>query len=213
MKMLKTIKQLMENANIAKGKLEEEYVFTVAACNLFYFKNNIGLSDIKAGFTDGANDGGIDFICTVDGTMHLIQGKSSKNLSVEDIKNVFYKMKETTENILQERDEKYSIELRSSFLNSYGDTSESKDIEFVLFTNTEVNDKMSKEIHDFVQKPEFNNYSLVVYDCNDINNKEISIEDDFDLVEEGKLELFDDIANNFLRYGEKELLLISKPLH
>lgn len=37
--------------------------------DLFYYKGKI---DIKTGFTDGANDGGIDFIYTDNDTLYLI---------------------------------------------------------------------------------------------------------------------------------------------
>ena len=53
---------LCESLGISKGKLTDEYLFTIHATDLFFYKQNIGTMDIKTGFVDGAGDGGIDFI-------------------------------------------------------------------------------------------------------------------------------------------------------
>ena len=90
------IRGLCKNIQLTKGKLSDEYLFTLDAVDTFFYKNNIGAMDIRGGFTDGSNDGGIDFIYSDGETMFLVQGKSTTNLSIEDIKNLFNKMAETT---------------------------------------------------------------------------------------------------------------------
>ena len=89
------IRSICDACGIAKGKQSDEYLFTLDAVDLFYYKRNIGQVDIKSSFTDGANDGGIDFIYSDGDTMYLIQGKSSESLSQEDIENVFTKIVKT----------------------------------------------------------------------------------------------------------------------
>ena len=79
------IRGLCKNIQLTKGKLSDEYLFTLDAVDTFFYKNNIGAMDIRGGFTDGSNDGGIDFIYSDGETMFLVQGKSTTNLSIEDI--------------------------------------------------------------------------------------------------------------------------------
>ena len=68
------IQVMCESLNYAEGKLSDEFLFTIHMADLFYYKNNIGVMDIKAGFVDGRSDGGIDFIFANQETMYLLQG-------------------------------------------------------------------------------------------------------------------------------------------
>ena len=95
---IEKIKKMCQDIGISKGKTSDEFLYTVDAVDLFFYKRNIGKLDIKSNFVDGKNDGGIDFIYSSEDTLYLIQGKSSNNLSIEDIKNVFNKIGETVEN-------------------------------------------------------------------------------------------------------------------
>ena len=52
------IRGLCKNIQFTKGKLSDEYLFTLDAVDTFFYKNNIGAMDIREGFTDGNNDGG-----------------------------------------------------------------------------------------------------------------------------------------------------------
>lgn len=53
------------------------YLFTLEAVNIFFYKENIGEIDIKTGFTDETNDGGIDFIYPTSEKLYL---KEKRNL-------------------------------------------------------------------------------------------------------------------------------------
>lgn len=132
------IKSMCNNLNISEGKLSDEYLFTINAVDLFFYKRNIGEIDIKSGFVDGPNDGGIDFIYSNTDKMYLIQGKSTSNLSFEDIKNALHKMVKTIIDFEEKKYDKYSQILKAAYLNAYDDLSEDKNIELVLFTNTSI---------------------------------------------------------------------------
>lgn len=108
------IYDLCKTSNIATGKLTDEFLFTIKMVDLFYYKGNIGKIDIKTGFTDGANDGGIDFIYTDNDTLYLIRGKSGDNLSFEDIKNLFTKIKDIVSDFDKKDYDKYSDILKSA---------------------------------------------------------------------------------------------------
>ena len=116
MKVSDEIYKLAQKAGVTKGKLNEEFLFTVQVVNLFYYNNNIGENDIRECFVDGSNDGGIDYIYTKDDGMHLIQGKSSENLTYDEIRNLFYKMHETVNNFEKNNYSNYSDSYKQHIL-------------------------------------------------------------------------------------------------
>ena len=203
---IEKIKKMCQDIGISKGKTSDEFLYTVDAVDLFFYKRNIGKLDIKSNFVDGKNDGGIDFIYSSEDTLYLIQGKSSNNLSIEDIKNVFNKMGETVENFENKKFDNYSEALQSAYLNAYDSVSEEKNIELVLFTKTLINDQMRKKISEF--EPNCN-ASIQVYDEEDYKNKEAILFQGSDLIPKDSLELFinEDKKNNVLSYGDDGIIV------
>lgn len=203
------ILSLCQDLNLAEGKQTEEYLFTLEMVDLFYYKGNIGKIDIKTGFTDGTGDGGIDFIYTDDEVMYLIQGKSSENLTIEDISNVFYKIKNTVENFEHESYAQYSKKLKSIYKNAYDGLDNDKNIEFVLFTNTKLNESILKKIDELKNKKEFSSFDITIYDKEDINKHEVISYSDRDLVEEDAIKIFlnNGNKNDMLAYGENGIIV------
>lgn len=198
------ILSLCQDLNLAEGKQTEEYLFTLEMVDLFYYKGNIGKIDIKTGFTDGTGDGGIDFIYTDDEVMYLVQGKTSDNLTIEEISNVFYKMKNTVENFESGSYSQYSKKLKSVYRNIYDSIDDNKNIEFVLFTNTQIKDALLKRISELKKKKEFSSFEITIYDKVDIEKKEILSYSDSDLVVEDSIQIFlnKNNKNDMLSYGE-----------
>lgn len=203
------ILNLCRDLNLPEGKQTEEYLFTLEKVDLFYYKGNIGKIDIKTGFTDGTGDGGIDFIYTDDEVMYLIQGKTSDNLTVEDISNIFYKMKNTVENFESGTYSQYSKKLKSVYKNVYDSLDDNKNIEFVLFTNTSFKDVELKKINELKKKKEFSSFEITVYDEQDIYKKEVLSYQDNDLVKEDNVKLFlnSDSKSDMLAYGENGIIV------
>lgn len=203
------ILSLCQDLNLAEGKQTEEYLFTLEMVDLFYYKGNIGKIDIKTGFTDGTGDGGIDFIYTDDEVMYLIQGKSSENLTIEDISNVFYKIKNTVENFENESYAQYSKKLKSIYKNAYDGLDNDKNIEFVLFTNTKLNESILKKTDELKNKKEFSSFDITIYDKEDINRHEVISYSDRDLVEEDAIKIFlnNGNKNDMLAYGENGIIV------
>lgn len=203
------ILSLCQDLNLAEGKQTEEYLFTLEMVDLFYYKGNIGKIDIKTGFTDGTGDGGIDFIYTDDEVMYLIQGKSSEDLTIEDISNVFYKIKNTVENFENESYAQYSKKLKSIYKNAYDGLDNDKNIEFVLFTNTKLNESILKKIDELKNKKEFSSFDITIYDKEDINKHEVISYSDRDLVEEDAIKIFlnNGNKNDMLAYGENGIIV------
>lgn len=203
------ILEMCKNLRFSEGKLSDEYLFTLNVVDLFYYKKNMGQIDIKTGFTDGPNDGGIDFIYSDNETMYLVQGKSSENLSFDDIKNIFYKMAETVIYFDDKNYYDYSQILRTAYINSYDDLNDDKNIELVLFTNTILDDKTKKKIAEFSQKEPINNYKITIYDEYDIKEKEAIIAQDSDLVNEDYIEIMlnPENKNDILSYGDNGIIV------
>ena len=203
------IMSLCKDLSLAEGKQTEEYLFTLEMVDLFYYKGNIGKIDIKTGFTDGTGDGGIDFIYTDDEVMYLIQGKTSEDLTIEDISNVFYKMKNTVENFESGEYSQYSKKLKSVYKNVYDSLDDNKNIELVLFTNTKLNEEVLKKINKLREKPEFSSFEIIIHDKGDIERKEILAYSDRDLVEEDAVQIFlnKENKNDKLSYGENGIIV------
>ena len=203
------IMNLCKDLSLAEGKQTEEYLFTLEMVDLFYYKGNIGKIDIKTGFTDGTGDGGIDFIYTDDEVMYLIQGKTSEDLTIEDISNVFYKMKNTVENFESGEYSQYSKKLKSVYKNVYDSLDDNKNIELVLFTNTKLNEEVLKKINKLREKPEFSSFEIIIHDKGDIERKEILAYSDRDLVEEDAVQIFlnKENKNDKLSYGENGIIV------
>lgn len=206
---LEKIRTLCKEAGFPDGKLTDEFLFTIDAVDLFFYKRNIGQVDIKNGFTDGSNDGGIDFIYSDGATMYLIQGKSSCNLKIEDIKGVFYKMAETVSNFDNWKYDKYSKSLQTVYKNKYDDLDEDKNIELVLFTKTELSEALKRKIQEFAKEEAVNDYTISIYDAKDIENRLAALFQDTDLIKEDSVQIYQDenYPKNILHYGDDGIIV------
>lgn len=194
----KKIKEMCVKNNISEGRTSNEFLFTLNAVDYYYYNRNIGEIDIIEGFVDGSNDGGIDFIFNRNDIMYLIQGKSSENLSFEDIKNAFYKICDTIDNFEKGNYDQYNSKLKSVYLNKYDDLSNDKNIELVLFTNTALNEKTQNDFEEFKKTERMSNYTLSLYDAEDIKKRKIMLFQGEEFVSEDSIELWE--TNNQLRY-------------
>ncbi len=200
---------MCDNCGIAKGKQTDEFSFTLYAVDLFFYKKNIGQVDIKTGFTDGANDGGIDFVYSDGETLYLVQGKSTESLSIEDAENAFDKIIKTVSKFEDKDTGEYSEILRAAFQNAYDDLSDDKNIELVLFTNTEMSDEDRKRLEAFSKTELRSSYRITLYDGNDIKTQAAIVNTDSELIPEGKISIsLNGSGNNdCLAYGENGIIV------
>ncbi len=203
------LRGMCDACGIAGGKQSDEYLFTLYAVDLFYYKTNIGKMDIKSGFTDGANDGGIDYIYSDGDTMYLIQGKSSDNLSQDDISSVFNKVANTISDFEDKDADNYSSVLKTAYQNAYDDLSDEKNIEIVLFTNTILDEKDRKRVENLSKAENLSSYKITVYDGNDINIQSAILNTGSELIPDGKIEikLSGNGQNDMLAYGENGIIV------
>ena len=206
---IEALKVICRRANLPEGKLSNEFLFTIDMVDLFFYKRNIGQMDIKSGFVDGAYDGGIDFVYQDGETMYLIQGKSSEKLSIEDIKNVFYKMADTVQDFEENNNDKYSKELNQAYINAYDSLNDDKNIELVLFTNTELNPELNTKIIELSKNEKINNFIIKVYGKREIQVQETILYQNSDLISEDSIDIYlnKENTNNMLSYGEEGIIV------
>lgn len=190
------ILQICKKAGVSEGKLKDEYLFTIDAVDYFFYNQNIGVQDIRESFVDGTNDGGIDYIYADNDKMYLIQGKSANELSIDDIKNAYRKMDETSRKFENNQYDSYSKQLKSAYLNAYDLLSDDKNIVLVLMTDTILTDKYKKEFKEFTKDPSMRSYKLEIYDHNDIENRKLKSFHEPDFIKQDTLSLYNSNKQN-----------------
>ena len=200
---------MCEACGVAKGRQSDEYLFTLNAVDLFFYKRNIGQVDIKTGFVDAPNDGGIDYIFSDGDSLCLIQGKSSQSLTLDEIKNVYNKMADTVVRFEDRDTDSFSELLKTAYSNAYDNLSDEKNIELILFTNTEINDTIKSSINRLSQNQNLKRYKLSIYGQDDIKLRDAIIETDSDLVDEDKITIWlsGDKESNILKYGSNGIIV------
>lgn len=195
-----SIKPIAEQVISSKGKLTYEYLFTIKAASILFYKNSISSSDIKSNFTDGTNDGGIDFIYTDSSTMYLIQGKSTDKLTSKDILAEVTTIKKTIKDFDDDREGRYSTQLIQTYRNSYDLLDDNKNIEIIIVTNTIFDKETLNKINLDIEQSIGSDYKVVIYDLNSLEELEASINTNGELVPQGEIEI--DKASNLLMYDE-----------
>lgn len=195
-----SIKPIAEQVISSKGKLTYEYLFTIKAASILFYKNSISSSDIKSNVTDGTNDGGIDFIYTDSSTMYLIQGKSTDKLTSKDILAEVTTIKKTIKDFDDDREGRYSTQLIQTYRNSYDLLDDNKNIEIIIVTNTIFDKETLNKINLDIEQSIGSDYKVVIYDLNSLEELEASINTNGELVPQGEIEI--DKASNLLMYDE-----------
>lgn len=205
------IVSILNSLHYPDGKKTEEYTFTLEAVDMFYYKRNIGATDIRLGFVDGANDGGIDFIYSDEETLYLIQGKSSSNLSIEDVENALNKLAKAFKKFKDHKLDELNDAVRTALSNAYDDLTDDKNVELVLFTNTAFDKKQKQQINEIGKSEILNKFIVSVYDRDDIDLQKAIEEESDGLVPEGELllKLGDDKSANRLAFGDGKGIIVN----
>lgn len=196
---LNKIRQLCNSLEF-NGNTSDEFLFTINCVDYFYFSKNIGEVDILDGFTDGANDGGIDFVYFDGYRINLIQGKSSDSLTFNDIRDALTKMTITINDFKAKNIDKYSDKLKSNLRNIM-ETVNTDEMELTIFTNTDLTNDMIRKIEDLKNNAEFESYTVNVYGKDDIDTQVLNIDETSMSIAQGTLELED---RNYIEYANGE---------
>ncbi len=202
---LEKIKSLCLSIGLPEGRITDEHLFTLLNVDMFFYKGNIGANDIRMGYVDGPNDGGIDYIYSNQEVMYIIQGKSSDKIDYESIINAFNKAFDTSVDFENDNFDQYSKDLKTSYINVFDDLTDDKNIEYVLFTGADVNIEIKKKVGNYFSEGKYNGAQFKIYDKNDIDDKKASSDQASNLVPSDSLDLNE--TKNCLRYGEDGIIV------
>lgn len=191
--------RMIKNNNI-EGNIDEHYLWLLNCVDYFFYNNNIGPKDIRDHWTDGQYDFGIDYVFYANNCdkIYLIQGKSEERQRFNGIKNTIRDMSDAIKIFDDEKET--SSKVNKKLIRAYKKgiiNKTKKDIILVLFTNTILTDKLKKEI-DSWKKDVFNEYKVLIYGREEIEEKEAYVISGEKTVDSDFLECYDD---NILRYN------------
>ncbi|MCM1241832.1 MAG: hypothetical protein NC314_03260 [Roseburia sp.] len=151
--------------------------------------------------TDGANDGGIDFLYydEDESKVVLCQAKYTAKLSYEDIGNGFDKMNSTLENFKTGNTGAYNDKLKSALQNAIDRLPDDAqdNIIFNLYTSADVDVNMAlKRLNNTSHK--FSMDIVSIYQQEDIANQIQENQERLDIVDYEKIKI--DRAKNILEY-------------
>ena len=196
------LRQMIKKNSIS-GNTTNEYMWTLCYVNYFYYNGNIGPRDIKNHWTDERADGGIDYVYYDDNheEIYLIQGKSEKNLTIDDIKFHIQKMYNTIEVFEQGKENQYK--LNKKIIKAYQkgmSTRKKKNIKLVLITETPIIGSLKEKV-DFWKNNLFTEYEVIIYGRDEIHEQEANVASGEKTVEKGFLECADE---NKLEYSNEK---------
>ena len=169
---------------------------------LTYFFDVENFDDKYDCVTDGANDGGVDFLYFNDeeSKLFICQSKYTENISYGDIRNEFDKTCDTINNFRKSHTGVYNENLKrtlQNFLDRLPDD-EQDNIEIAFFTSADI-----KDIEDTIKKlandiSELAKFTFSVYSCEEIEKKIQEKLSEITTVPSAKLEI--DKPKNILSY-------------
>lgn len=202
---LSNIVEFAENA--MENTISEDKAFSMFIVQYFYF-NGIPIdkcySDIYEMITDGANDGGIDFVYYDDENDKIILGQSKyrESVSPEDVITELNKMSNTVQNFINNNTGTYNQLIRNQLQNALDRLPEENagNIEYCIFVASQVN---SESVHKKIDS-QHNSYSMdmiSLYQEEDIIERVNEALQKIKLVEHQSVNI--DKAKNYLEYSSK----------
>ena len=196
------IKKIIELAKIRREELTEERAFDFLVCALTCY-NSLDYSKywyeiINQNITDGANDGGIDFVFYDDENSKVIigQNKYSKNCDVNGVVSEIDKINSTIRNFKNNNTSNYSKILKERYLNVIDRLNDENEgnIEIVFASLSSFNiTKVESRVEHNSQYSE-----LLFYSENEIEKIIEDLQTSLNVVEEFKFDI--DQSKNVLEY-------------
>jgi len=200
--------------NVSKLKSSDDNkIFGFVCYSYFYNEGKLDNSDIQSVYTDGPNDGGIDFITTEETesskNLVLIQSKNVEDFhSKDDIKDIFAKMAQTVKDFEVDTIGSYNANLRRIYRENYDDASDDPNfnIQLVLFIGVDKNDDTKRKIEQHLEKvEELQDFIKTVHYKNEIEQQIEKVLEPQRYVATGKVKIFKDHGK--IKYGDNGLLV------
>lgn len=184
--------------------IADEKAFVLLCLNI-YFMPKASCRQLLDNLTDGANDGGADFIYFDEEELkiNICQCKFTQNLNNEDIVNEFSKIEATVNDFRRHTTSKYNVKVRELLQNAIDRFDPNNEaIEYNLFTLSEVNKETLMIKIDSLDRS-YSSNNVTIYSLEDISNYIIQQETAIERVTDTfKLQL--DGAGNKLGYQTKD---------
>ena len=190
--------------DLKKEKISDEKAFEYLSVYAFYYSEfdfRSKFFDIDSEITNGANDGGIDFIYYDEDNYKVILGqcKYSKNFKLNDVISELNKMSSTYENFRNHNTGQYNNKIKRELQNALDRLPEGNEgnIEYTIFSIASIDSgSLARKIDN-----EHNVYSkemVTVYGVDDIEKKLKEMVEQTSTVSEFKIKI--DHSNNYLEY-------------
>lgn len=193
--------------NTTNGTTSEDKAFSMFIIQYFYF-NGMPIdkcyTDIYEMITDGANDGGIDFVYYDDENDKIILGQSKYRGSVspEDVITELNKMSNTVQNFIDKNTGTYNPSVRNQLQNALDRLPEENtgNIEYCIFAATQINSELiQRKISS--QHSSYSIDMISLYQEEDIVERVNEALQKIKLVKEQSVSI--DKAKNYLEYSSK----------
>lgn len=184
-------------------------------CNELRYKVNkkkideIDYRDLETYITDGANDGGIDYIYLDDEStakVVVVQSKYTETLDYNTIIAELKKMSNTIDDFSKVNTSHYNTNVKRELQNALDSLpdSQSTNVEYVLFTTAELSniDEILSRI-DNDQNPNLNRDSVSIYHVSDIESKISQVTEEILTVDYDSIRI--DKPKNILEYENKNV--------
>ena len=196
------IKKIIDYANKQGEKFSEEKAFDILTCSLLcynsidYDKHWYDLNNQN--FTDGPNDGGIDFVFFDDENSKVIigQNKYSENCNVDSASAEIEKINHTLKNFKISKTSNYSKELKERFLNVRDRLNEENEGNIEIFFSTLSNFNTNKVESRVEGDSEY--ADLTFFGEKDLETIIEQLQSELDVVNEFKFDI--DQSKNILEY-------------
>lgn len=183
--------------------LSDDRAFSHVLLKYFYDVNYIDQIDLV---TDGANDGGIDFLTydEEENKVILCQAKYTGALSFEQIITELDKMYSTVENFKRSLTGSYNDKIKKALQNALDRLPDdsSENIEYALFTTAPLDTNAAKRKIETTQH-NFPIDAVTIYTVDDIEKTIMSAHEALSTVSSEKIKI--DKPNNFLEYESDDL--------
>lgn len=184
--------------------ISEDRAFSYAIIEHFFYRGDENsINDIHGKVTDGANDGGIDFVHfnEDESTVVVGQSKFTESLSYDDVVDELIKMNSTVSSFRNAQTGSFNSDVQRELQNAIDALPEENQgaIEYYLFTTSTINEneakkKISQRLETFPLE------SFTLFQSDDIVSKIMSNMEEIEVVAEDKIRI--DKSGNYLSYEE-----------
>lgn len=185
----------------------DDYYFNIVLMKNFFPNEHIDSANLEDKVVDGKGDGGIDFLFFDQDQEKLILGQSKyvEKITIDEIREIIFKVEETYTHFKKRNYLKYNEKLRKSLSNgidSFNDNSVDN-VELNIFVNaSKIPDNKINGVLENISTKYLNDENIKIYFKDDIEERMTYNISKQKLIREDRLCM--DSANNYLKYKNQK---------